>query len=267
MEVAGYAEGKSVLLLMEEEAYVQQNQSSAAFSLVRGGVGFSEKPRGPRKSGFLDDNLEVVGGGLAVKNRVASLVGFLGDEAEADGVSVAEKKRVASGEGFSGDKADTVGVFVAEKKRAGGAAGVSGDKVDGIIFAEKMGDAGEGEHLLPTDPILRDKQFPEIFVFKYVHPMVGSSGINFLGDKSESVGPCKPGPLSDMGLINVPIAQGVVSPMIEFYYQPVAIMKKEELAMVGSAVKKNPKWKRKERSGVNISVDNSVNISGKEWVM
>jgi len=65
-----------------------------------------------------------------------------------------------------------------------------------------------------------------------------------------------------MGLINVPITQGVVSPMIESYYQPVAIMKKEELAMVGSAVKKNPKWKRKKRSGVNISVDNSVNISG-----
>jgi hypothetical protein len=40
---AGNAEGKSVPLLMEEEAYVQQNQSSAAFSLVRGGVGFSEK--------------------------------------------------------------------------------------------------------------------------------------------------------------------------------------------------------------------------------
>jgi hypothetical protein len=116
----------------------------------------------------------------------------------------------------------------------------------------------EGEHLLPTDPILRDKQFPEIFVFKHVHLMVGRSGINFLGDKFESVGPCKPGPLSDMGLINVPITQGVVSPMIESYYQPVAIMKKEELAMVGSAVKKNPKWKRKKRSGVNIS----VNISG-----
>jgi hypothetical protein len=150
-------------------------------------------------------NLEVVGGGLAVKNRVASLVGFLG--------------------------------VVQIRPR-------------------------EGEHLLPTDPILRDKQFPEIFVFKHVHPMVGSSGINFLGDKSESVGPCKPGPVSDMGLINVPITQGVVSPMIESYYQPVAIMKKEELAMVGSAVKKNPKWKRKKRSGVNISVDNSVNISG-----
>jgi hypothetical protein len=122
--------------------------------------------------------------------------------------------------------------------------GFSGDEAE----AEKIRPR-EGEHLLPTDPILRDKQFPEIFVFKHVHPMVGSSGINFLGDKSESVGPCKPGPLSDMGLINVPITQGVVSPMIESYYQPVAIMKKEELAMVGSAVKKNPKWKRKKRSG------------------
>jgi hypothetical protein len=107
----------------------------------------------------------------------------------------------------------------------------------------------EGEHLLPTDPILRDKQFPEIFFFKHVHPMVGSSGINFLGDKFESVGPCKPGPLSDMGLINVPITQGVVSPMIESYYQPVAIMKKEELAMVGSAVKKKSKMEKEEKVG------------------
>jgi hypothetical protein len=73
-----------------------------------------------------------------------------------------------------------------------------------------------GEHLLPAGPVLRDKQFPEIFVFKHVHPMVGSSGINFMGDISESVGPCKP------------IAQGVVSPTIESYYQPVAAMKKEE---------------------------------------
>jgi acyl-homoserine lactone acylase PvdQ len=38
-----------------------------------------------------------------------------------------------------------------------------------------------GEHLLPADPVLRDKQFPEFFVFKHVHPMVGSSGISFLG--------------------------------------------------------------------------------------
>jgi hypothetical protein len=34
---------------------------------------FGEKPRGPRKSGFLDDNLEVVGGGLlALPSRIVS---------------------------------------------------------------------------------------------------------------------------------------------------------------------------------------------------
>jgi len=38
----------------------------------------------------------------------------------------------------------------------------------------------------------------------------------------------------------------------------LSLIVNEELAMVGSAVKKNPKWKRKKRSGANIS----VNISG-----